>query len=190
MGAVSAKSVGTTVTYTYSDGSRIKLTGNRPWRNNNPGNLRYGSTDAATDDGALGRDKGGFGIFPDYETGHKAMIAWWQKKADKGQTIKEALKAYAPPGENDLERYLNGVEKATGESRDTLISELTAEERKSLEQFVKQHEGYNNGAKKGKKMVLAPPLKIKSMPAPKKIENKSIPTQTNNKLKLKSQPGP
>jgi hypothetical protein len=128
MGAISAKSTGTSVIYTYSDGSRIKMTGNRPWRDNKPGNLRYGTEDAATGAGALGRDKGGFGIFPDYETSYKVMAAWWQNKADKGKTIIQTLKAYAPSSGNDLEMYIKGMETATVKPRSTFIRDLTAEE--------------------------------------------------------------
>ena len=40
----------------------VKNGGSRSWRNNNPGNLRYGTF--AQNHGAIGRDRGGMAIFP------------------------------------------------------------------------------------------------------------------------------
>ncbi|MET3414969.1 hypothetical protein [Methylobacterium sp. 1030] len=50
--------------------------GTRAARNHNPGNLRY--TDFAKSYGAIGRDRDGFAIFPDSNTGkaaHQALLS-------------------------------------------------------------------------------------------------------------------
>jgi hypothetical protein len=56
-----------------ADGNKIATHagGKKPWRNNNPGNLKGGA-------GAIGYDERGFAIFPDMETGMeaKAEPAW------------------------------------------------------------------------------------------------------------------
>ncbi|MEW6741102.1 MAG: hypothetical protein AB1325_14530 [Nitrospirota bacterium] len=153
---ISAQQAGRATVYTDAQGNRIKMEGNRPWRNNNPGNLRFTTDAAAREAGAIGRDKDGFAIFPDYETGRQALENWWQKRAEQGKTIKEALEKYAPKNENDLESYLTGVEKAIGKSRDTKISDLTPEEMKKLSDFIQKHEGYDSGAGSGKTTTLPP----------------------------------
>jgi hypothetical protein len=102
MGSVSViKSGWPTVTYIDSNGNSWDMTGNRPWRNNNPGNLWFPNDEWAYNSGAIGRDSAGFGIYPDYETGRQALEDWWQRHSDRNETIEEAVKKYAPPNENN-----------------------------------------------------------------------------------------
>ena len=62
------------VIYRDEDGNEIlRAGGNRPWRNHNPGNLFFSGLKAARAAGALGTDLDGFGIFPDVETGQRAL---------------------------------------------------------------------------------------------------------------------
>lgn len=60
------------VIYTDSLGKQWQfLGGNRPWRNQNPGNLVPGKVSKRN--GAIGKaDK--FAVFPDYEAGHAALL--------------------------------------------------------------------------------------------------------------------
>lgn len=69
---ISARKQGRSVVYTADDGSTVKYTGGDPaWRTNNPGNLYAG--DVSKRNNQIGKfDK--FAIFPDYETGHAALI--------------------------------------------------------------------------------------------------------------------
>ena len=63
---------GLRVIYFDENGIRaIRSLGKRPWRNNNPGNLRY--TDTTKGYGAIGEDDNGFAIFPDKDTGDLAQ---------------------------------------------------------------------------------------------------------------------
>ena len=55
-----------------ADGSVERRSGARNWRNNNPGNIEYGSFSKKY--GAIGGD-GRFAIFPSYEVGRKAKEA-------------------------------------------------------------------------------------------------------------------
>ena len=48
----------------------------RSFRNNNPGNIKYG--EFAKSHGATGQDSGGFAQFPDEETGKKAQRDLWE----------------------------------------------------------------------------------------------------------------
>jgi len=59
------------VRYTDATGQwAVKNGGSRSWRNNNPGNLRYGTF--AQNHGAIGRDRGGMAIFPNEAVGAAA----------------------------------------------------------------------------------------------------------------------
>lgn len=65
-------------TYLYADGTSITLHGDRPYRNNNPGNLRYmgrSGPDRARADGALGVEQDGFAMFLSVSAGEAALRA-------------------------------------------------------------------------------------------------------------------
>jgi len=80
----------------------------RGWRNNNPGNMEYGSF--AKSHGAIGSD-GRFAIFPDVETGLRAMRALLKSSKYRNLTPKQALYRYAPPGENDVQAYADSLRR-------------------------------------------------------------------------------
>ena len=79
--------------------------GTRPNRNNNPGDMEYGSFAKAH--GATTSD-GRFAIFPNALTGYRAMAALLRLHY-AGMTIEAALNKYAPPVENDTNTYLQHV---------------------------------------------------------------------------------
>jgi hypothetical protein len=67
------------IVYFRADGSSaIYLGGLRNWRNNNPGNIGYGDGKLVKKLGAIGK-AGGFAVFPDYETGRKAIFGVLKK---------------------------------------------------------------------------------------------------------------
>jgi hypothetical protein len=107
------------------------VVGSRPQRNNNPGDLVYSSE--AIRFGATGTD-GRFAIFPDAETGWKALQGWFSVPARfdssgnliggyLGATIEQAINRFAPPSENNTAGYVAFVANATGLSQDTLLTE-------------------------------------------------------------------
>lgn len=86
------------VTYIYRDGSMITLDGDRPYRSNNPGNLRFPGPDGldrAKRDGAIGMD-GSFAVFPDVATGQTAIAAMIDRNGTK--SLGASLHKYAPSG--------------------------------------------------------------------------------------------
>ena len=106
------------------------VTGDRPQRNNNPGDLEYG--DESIRFGATGTD-GRFAIFPDVETGWKALQRWFSIPArfDRngtlvggylGATIAQAIHRFAPPGENDSNGYVSRVVEMTGFAPSTILT--------------------------------------------------------------------
>jgi hypothetical protein len=101
--------------YIDENGNCQIVTGSRPWRNNNPGNLEY--KDFAKSHGAIG-DDGRFAIFPDYETGRDALKKLFFGDDDQGhyddgidrkyfnKTIEEAIEQFAPRNENDTDTII------------------------------------------------------------------------------------
>jgi hypothetical protein len=88
------------VIYTDADGKEwIFEGGNRPWRNQNPGDLVPGNVSKRN--GAIG-SAGGFAVFPNYDSGHAALLDSL-KTTHGGQDIRGLMESFAPPDENDTE---------------------------------------------------------------------------------------
>jgi len=139
-----------------ADGTIEKRTGARNWRNNNPGNIEYG--DFAIRRGAIGSD-GRFAIFPNFETGEKAQESLlFEGKGYQGMTIAQAISRYAPPSENNTQAYINSVASAIGVSPNTLLSQLSSEQRDSMLKAMHQVEGF----KRGEVDIIKPGTKLAS----------------------------
>lgn len=127
------------VEYGKPNGTRyIKRGGTLAWRNNNPGNIK--DSDFARRKGAMGSNKG-FAIFPDYETGRKAMEDLFETNSYENLNINKALQRYAPKSENDTEKYLDFVENSSGLDRDQSISELSKTQKEKLLDSIEEFEG-------------------------------------------------
>lgn len=67
-----------TVQYFDEEGNMIiRSGGSRAWRCNNPGNLLAGSYSRGKDRrsiGAAGDDLNEYAVYPDYDTGHEALV--------------------------------------------------------------------------------------------------------------------
>ena len=105
--------------------------GSRPARNLNPGDLEY--NDESIRFGATGTD-GRFAIFPDVETGWKALQRWFSIPArfDRngnliggylGATLAQAIHRFAPPSENNTANYILYVAKETGLAQTAMLTE-------------------------------------------------------------------
>lgn len=125
-----------------ADGSVVKQTGARNWRNNNPGNIQYG--DFAKRYGAIGSD-GRFAIFPTYEAGRRAQEALlFQSQSYAGMQLTDALAKWAPPNENDTAKYQSYVLDAVG-GQNKKVGEYTPEERAAILDRMQKNEGYRVG---------------------------------------------
>jgi hypothetical protein len=82
----------------YVDGSRAQ-------RNNNPGNIEYGSFAIST--GATGSD-GRFAIYPTPEAGFSSLVGLLLRHY-LGMTIAQAINHWAPPVENNTAQYIRNV---------------------------------------------------------------------------------
>jgi hypothetical protein len=140
------------VVYTYPDGRKQEVKANSPVRNNNPGNLKYSTDEKARAAGAFGRDKNGFGVFPDWMTGKRAADSLWERFRGKNLTVREAVKQFT---ETQRAQRLGDLLKKAKGFRDTdgnpvnekpPLSKLNEEQFRTLVDYNNyQLEGWLNG---------------------------------------------
>lgn len=141
--AVNAVAEGRNVVYTYSDSTKVRHSGGtRAWRNNNPGNLR--DSELVRDAGAVGC-AGGFAVFPDYETGRRAIVRLLLSDAYRDMSISSAICKYAPPSENDTEKYKRDIVRMTGISGKRNIADLNPDELERVIDTICVLEGWLEG---------------------------------------------
>ena len=123
--------------------------GSRSWRNNNPGNLKFGPY--AEKMGATGKDDAGFAKFPSYDAGRKAQEnLLFNSDAYKNLSIRDAIAKWAPGSDgNDPAGYAAQMAKATGTSADTKLSDLTPEQRGKFLDAQQRKEGWIPGVGAG-----------------------------------------
>lgn len=81
------KDKGSSIVYYRNDGGKLVRTGgSSAWRNNNPGNIRS-LGNFAKENGSIGEAKG-FALFPDYETGRRALARLLRGEACLGRLVK------------------------------------------------------------------------------------------------------
>ncbi len=136
----------------YSD--HVKVGGNLPWRNNNPGNVN--GKDVT--DGVIGWNPEGIGfhIFTTPEQGAAASGGWW--KQHKGMRVGAAIFAYsqgrrstddpekAALQDQASEEYTAFVEKEAGVSRNDVIGALSPDKFDALLRTVRKKEGEGSAA--------------------------------------------
>lgn len=130
---------GRSVIYTDSDGKQWKFEGgNRPWRNQNPGNLVSGKVSKRN--GAIGKaDR--FAVFPDYETGHRALLdSLLNEHGNKD--ISALMNVYAPPKENQTKKYIAFIRERTGVKGNKKIRDFPPAEFEKLWQAIEKMEGW------------------------------------------------
>lgn len=127
-------------------GDYVKVGGNRAWRNNNPGNLKFQKGGFAERHGATGRDKDGFAIFPTEESGMAAQNALWRTKTYQGLTIDQAVERWASTSPaKEKQEYKAKLSKAAGVTQDTRISDLSDEQIAKMTAIQRVQEGYRAG---------------------------------------------
>lgn len=150
-------------TYTTQGGGNFrKVGGSRSWRNNNPGNMEYGTF--AKSHGAIGTD-GRFAIFPTEEAGRRAKEALiFESNGGKrlpnnpldygagigyrDKTLTQMIAAYAPASENNTRAYQQRVLAAVG-GRNKRMRDYTPAERKAIMQAMLVVEGWKVGRIEG-----------------------------------------
>ncbi len=135
------------VTYVYADGHTLTLSGNHPYRDNNPGNLDLTNPTRARSFGAVGIDPTGkhqFGVFPTVEAGEIAFQATIKAKAQAGATIATLMSHYAPAAENNTTAYVAAIAKAVGAKTTDKLSDLSPAQMAILMETIRVHEGWRS----------------------------------------------
>lgn len=126
-----------------ADGTISTVSGNRNWRNNNPGNLEYG--DFTKSHGAIGTD-GRFAVFPSYDAGRAAKENLiFESPNYRDLPLSGAISRYAPSFENNTGSYLDQVAQAAGVSPDTLMGQMTTAQRAAIMDAMQRVEGWRVG---------------------------------------------
>lgn len=142
-GATGASGAGRDVIYTHADGTRTRRTGGtRAWRNNNPGNIRYSEFSRRM--GAVG-SAGGFAVFPNEETGMRAITTLLRSNSYNRLTVAGAISRYAPPSENNTAGYHRRIEELTGLSINRKMSDLSDAELARVASAIRTVEGWRVG---------------------------------------------
>ena len=156
-----------TVVYTSEDGNKFSFSGgDRNWRNQNPGNLVPGIVSKRN--GAIGK-AGPFAVFPDYETGHRALLDSL-KNMHGNKDIPTLMEAYAPKKENNTKRYIAFIRKKTGVKGTKKVKDFSASEFEKLWQGIEQMEGWG----KGKEGTVTPYSEKKEITAVEKNKKGTI----------------
>ncbi len=90
---------------------------------NNPGNLKFAGQEGATE-GEDAQDGGKWAKFPSVDAGLEALRKQIENDAERGQTVREFITKYAPPGSNDTETYIKQAAESLRASPDDKLSEL------------------------------------------------------------------
>ena len=129
--------------YTFDNGNKLERCGGSiAWRNNNPGCLRY--SEKSIKMGAIGKAFG-FAVFPDEETGMRAIKILLQSDSYYTLTIEQAIHKYAPPFENNTEKYIRSLCKNIKVSRYTKICDLNDEQLNQMVKMIRRIEGWTIG---------------------------------------------
>jgi hypothetical protein len=76
--------------------------------NNNPGNLRFAGQPGAV------QGQGGFARFQSPQHGYQSLVRQVSLDAGRGKTLAQFIAKYAPPTENNTQRYIQNVWRMTG----------------------------------------------------------------------------
>lgn len=116
----------------------------RGLRNNNPGNIKYGSF--AQRMGATGQDADGFAIFPNASAGLRAMSGLLGNYASAGiHTVRDAINKWAPPSDNNnTGAYVSAVSQGLGIAPDANVDLTDPAFRARMMAQISLHENGKN----------------------------------------------
>lgn len=111
---------GSSVIYYDDKGKKwIVEKGTRTWRNQNPGNMVMGKVSLRNN--PIGK-AGGFAVFADYETGHKALIDLLLNEYGSWN-LNQLMQKYAPPKTNNTKKDIAFIKNKTGINESILLKD-------------------------------------------------------------------
>lgn len=127
----------------YDDSGKLWLFegGTRTWRNQNPGNMVVGKY--SRKNGMIGR-AGGFAVFPDYRSGHLALLDLLVNEYGNFDLV-QLMEKFAPPHENKTKKYIKFIAKQTGVKESVKIQNYSKSEFAKLWVAIEKFEGWKIG---------------------------------------------
>jgi hypothetical protein len=122
----------------------IRSSGSRAWRCNNPGNLLaspYSRSKNRRSIGQAGDGKNEYAVYPDYETGHEALVAMLKGKIYSPLTLRAAIKRY----DSTNPKYIDEIVKITGFNPERTIQSLSSKEFEAFWKAIEQVEHWEVG---------------------------------------------
>ena len=134
-----------TVQYFDKEGNMtIRSGGKRAWRCNNPGNLIASSYSKSKARGCIGTVTDGaveYAIYPDYKTGHEALVVLLRGSVYSPLTLREAMKRY----DSKNLQYIDTIVKITKLDPERSIKSLSDEEFELFWKAIEQTEKWEVG---------------------------------------------
>jgi hypothetical protein len=126
------------------DNMTIRSGGTRAWRCNNPGNLHRSSYSMGKGRRAIGfagdvEDE--YAVYPDYRTGHEALIVMLSGSIYFPLTLRLAMKRY----DKKNVKYIDEIVKITGFDPERTIKSLTNHEFEKFWKAIEQVEKWREG---------------------------------------------
>lgn len=126
---------------------KLRLSGGTlSWRNNNPGNIKYGNF--AISNGAVDKGHVDMAVFKTYEDGVNAqkVLVFSPNSKYYNMTLMDAIKTYAPEYDNNNPKaYANYIAKKAGINKETKLSKLTLIQQERMLKAMFEMEGYKTG---------------------------------------------
>ncbi|MBI3508711.1 MAG: hypothetical protein HY069_03635 [Chlamydiia bacterium] len=134
-----------TVQYFDEQGNMtIRGGGSRAWRCNNPGNLHASPYSTSRDRRAIGKagdDKDEYAVYPDYETGHEALVVMLKGSKYSPKTLREAMIYYDKSNPN----YINIIVSKTGFDPERKVKSLNDKEFEKFWRAIEETEKWEEG---------------------------------------------
>jgi hypothetical protein len=118
----------------------IRSYGTRAWRCNNPGNLLTGKYSTSKDRRCIGTAGEGeyiYAVYPDYDTGHEALLVMLRGSKYSHLTLREASIRYVKQDP----RHIHKIAKLSGLDPDRTIKSLSAKEFETYWKAIEKNEG-------------------------------------------------
>lgn len=132
-------------------GKKIKRTGGTlSWRNNNPGNIKFGPFAKAN--GSIGAGAGNHAVFPTYMIGKQAVynLLFTSQRKYSTMPLKSVIAMYAPVDDpnanNDPKKYTNYLVSSVGVPEYKVLNTFSEEEKQKLVDAIIYYEGYKQGS--------------------------------------------
>lgn len=134
-----------TVQYFDENGNMtIRSCGTRAWRGNNPGNLKASSYSTGKSRRSIGKASDGvdtYAVYPDYETGHEALVVMLRGSVYSLLTLREAINRY----EGKKKDYIDIIVSKTGFDPERKIKSLNKREFEMFWRAIEETEGWEVG---------------------------------------------